>query len=127
MAAGSIGNGRVLKVCDLCGGVDDHPRHSIAGTRGADLPDELQIEVSDEIVNRVLDNAPVADRPRLLRELQDRASSDRHLDCCANAGCPTGTCGPQVANAPGTGRKMLDHVMKIKDPFAERDDVVKGE
>jgi hypothetical protein len=119
--AGNIGGGRLVRVCDLCGGVDDHPRHVIAGTAEEAFP-----APSDDIVSKVLDAAPATDRARLLRELMDTTSSDRHLDCCAQAGCPTGTCGPQVADAPGVGRKMLDHLVNLDDPFADRPDVVKA-
>lgn len=117
----NIGGGRALRVCDLCGQVDDHPRHVIAGTSDQDF-----IRPSDDIVNKVIDSAPPEHRAALLRDLTDTSSSDRHLDCCALAGCPSGTCGPQVADAPGTGRKMLDHIMSIGDAFADRDDVVNG-
>lgn len=120
--ATNIGNGRILRVCDLCGGVDDHPRHVIAGT-GVDVVEAP----GDDIVNAVLDNAPAAERARLLRDLQDTTSSDRHLDCCAAAGCPTDTCGPQVDGTPGTGRKMLDHLTSQRNPFDGRDDVVLGD
>jgi hypothetical protein len=120
--AANIGEGRVLRVCDLCGGVDDHPRHVIAGTER-----DAFTRPSDEVLNKVLDAAPADDRARLVNDLLDTTSSDRHLDCCAAAGCPTGTCGPQVAGATGTGRKMLDHLMNQDDPFADRDDVVKAE
>lgn len=119
--AANIGGGRALRVCDLCGGVDDHPRHVIAGS----VEDTFE-RPSDDIVNKVLDASPADDRARLLRELTDTGSSDRHLDCCAEAGCPTDTCGPQIAGAPGTGRKMLDHIMGSGDLFADRPDVVKG-
>jgi hypothetical protein len=117
----NIGEGRALRVCDLCGGVDDHPRHVIAG----DVTDAFTAP-GDDIVNKVLDAAPTADRARLLRELNDTTSSDRHLDCCAQAGCPTDTCGPQVAGSPGTGRKMLDHIVGAGDLFADRADVVQA-
>lgn len=117
----NIGSGRVLRVCDLCGGVDDHPRHVIAGTVGDAFP-----KPSDEILQKVIEAAPPGEVGRLINELVDTASSDRHLDCCAAAGCPTNTCGPQVANAPGVGAAMLDHVMTIDDPFADRPDVVQG-
>lgn len=120
--AANIGGGRVLRVCDLCGGVDDHPRHVIAGTDR-----DAFARPSDEILNRVLDTAPAEERARLVRDLVDTTSSDRHLDCCAAAGCPTDTCGPQVTGAPGPGRKMLDHLVNLDDPFADRDDVVKAE
>lgn len=120
--AANIGEGRVLRVCDLCGGVDDHPRHVIAGTER-----DAFTRPSDEILNKVLDVAPAEERARLVQDLVDTTSSDRHLDCCAAAGCPTGTCGPQVADAPGVGVQMLDHLMSIEDRFADRPDVVKAE
>lgn len=118
--AANIGEGRVLRVCDLCGGVDDHPRHVIAGTER-----DAFARPSDEILNRVLDAAPAEDRARLVNDLIDTSSSDRHLDCCAAAGCPTNTCGVQVVGAPGTGQAMLDHVMSTPR-FEDRDDVVEG-
>lgn len=119
--AANIGQGRVLRVCDLCGGVDDHPRHVLAGNDEGSFPQPLEA-----ILNRVMDAAPAADRARLVRDLVDTTSSDRHLDCCAADGCPTGTCGPQVAGAPGVGAQMLDHLVNLADPFADRDDVVKA-
>lgn len=125
MAIKNIGDGRALRVCDLCGGVDDHPRHVIAGTAGG--PDVIE-RPGNELMDKVIDAAPVADRGRLVAALMDTTSSDRHLDCCAQAGCPTGTCEPQVEGAPGTGKQMLDHLMSLGDDvFADRDDVVKGE
>lgn len=117
----NIGNGRVVRVCDLCGGVDDHPRHVIAGTVEGAMP-----APNDEILSRVIAAAPEADRARLVRELMDTSSSDRHLDCCAAAGCPNGLCGPQVADAPGTGTAMLEHLTSIEDRFVDRSDVVTG-
>jgi hypothetical protein len=115
----NIGKGRQLRVCDLCGKVDDHPRHVIAGTVKDAFP-----APADDIVGAVLDAAPTAERGRLLRELLDTTSSDRHLDCCAKAGCPNDTCGPQVAGASGTGVKLLNHLAGLSDPFTGRDDVV---
>lgn len=117
----NIGEGRVLRVCDLCGGVDDHPRHVIAGTAQDAFP-----RPSDDIIAKVVAAAPAAEVGRLVSELVDTTASDRHLDCCAAAGCPTGTCGPQVADAPGTGTAMLAHLTTIADRFADRSDVVQG-
>ena len=119
----NIGSGRVLRVCDLCGGVDDHPRHVIAGT-----VDEAFPKPSDDIIATVVAAAPDGEVGRLVGELIDTSSSDRHLDCCADAGCPTGTCGPQVADAVGkTGKAMLTHLTTIEDRFADRPDVVMGD
>lgn len=132
----NIGGGRALRVCDLCGGVDDHPRHVIAGTVPRNLATGQSVPAAgdgpfpppgDDIIAKVVAAAPAGELPRLLRDLMDTTSSDRHLDCCAAAGCPTDTCGPQVADAPGTGRQMLDHLMSIGDRFADRPDVVKAE
>lgn len=118
----NIGDGRALRVCDLCGGVDDHPRHVIAG----DVKDAFKAP-SDDILNKVLDSAPPEERARLLRDLTDTTASDRHLDCCAKAGCPTDTCGPQTAAASGkTGAAMLDHLVNLEDAFADRDNIVIG-
>jgi hypothetical protein len=130
----NIGNGRLVRVCDLCGGVDDHPRHVIAGTIPKNIASGesgLSAEgpfpgPSDDIMAKVIAAAPEADRVRLLRDLMDTTSSDRHLDCCADAGCPDGTCDRQVSDAPGTGRKMLEHLATVEDRFADRDDVVRG-
>lgn len=119
--AANIGGGRVLRVCDLCGGVDDHPRHVIAGT-----DQDAFTRPSEEIIAKVIASAPPEEVGRLVGELVDRTASDRHLDCCAAAGCPTGTCGPQVAGAPGVGQQMLDHLVGQEDPFSDRDDVVKA-
>jgi hypothetical protein len=112
VSASNIGGGRPLRVCDLCGGVDDHPRHSLAGTipgyEGFPRP-------SQDVVDRVLDSAAGEDRARLLRDLYDTATSDRHLDCCAAAGCPEPgelSCANRTAGAKGTGKAMLTHLTK---------------
>lgn len=86
------GDGRPLRVCDLCGGVDDHPRHSFGGP----LTGVFRAP-SDETVEKVLAAAPDADRARLLRELMDTSSLDLHKDCCRDAGCPTGDCDDELS------------------------------
>lgn len=108
MASKNIGGGRPLRVCDLCGGVDDHPRHVVAGNvRGVFTP-------SDGALERVMADAPEGQRNQLVRELMDTTSSDRHLDCCAAAGCPDGSC-PVMVEGSGkkTGRAMFDHLMEV--------------
>jgi hypothetical protein len=105
-----IGNGRPLRVCDLCGGVDDHPRHVIASGGRDVFP-----APSDEIVSRVLDSAPAEHRARLLRELQDTSSSDRHMDCCREAGCPDpdNNCAALTEGAEqARGAKLLKHLTR---------------
>lgn len=105
----NIGNGRLLRVCDLCGGVDDHPRHVIAGG-----PPDVFTQPSDEILTRVLAAAPAAERARLIRDLMDTSSSDRHLDCCREAGCPDGTCNTQTTGAETKrGEALLTHLVAL--------------
>lgn len=100
----NIGGDRPLRVCDLCGGVDDHPRHVITG-QSFERPGQ-------DIVERVLAAAPVAERGRLVGELLDTGASDRHMDCCRTAGCPDETCVPQTAGAEDLrGGALLKHLM----------------
>jgi hypothetical protein len=82
---------RPPRVCDLCGGVDDHPRHSFGGPLTGVFPPP-----SDEVVDKVLDAAPSEHRGRLLRELMDTSSIDLHKDCCRAVGCPTGECDEEL-------------------------------
>lgn len=101
-----IGDGRPLRVCDICGGVDDHPRHIIAGAVRDTFP-----RVADHVVDQVLANAPEEWRGRLLRDLLDTGSSDRHLDCCRDAGCPDGSCDLVTQGAEQLrGGELLDHL-----------------
>ena len=103
----NIGDGRPLRVCDLCGGVDDHPRHVISGGTG-------QYErPSDEILTKVIDAAPSEQRARLVRDLLDTSSQDRHMDCCRVAGCPDGSCLRVTAGAEDKrGKQLLAHLTK---------------
>jgi hypothetical protein len=118
MAADDIGDGRPLRVCDLCGGVDDHPRHVIAGATRNVFP-----RVPDEVVEQVMVNAPAEHRGRLVRDLLDTASSDRHLDCCRAAGCPDGSCDVVTRGAEGlTGADLLDHLVVNAEDIQARAD-----
>lgn len=113
-----IGGGRPLRVCDLCGQVDDHPRHSIAGT----VPGQGNFGPSSEEIGarvvRAVNAAPEDQRSRLLRDFYDTTTSDRHLDCCAAAGCPLPAddplhCANRTRGAEGkTGKALLAHLTK---------------
>ena len=112
MSAENIGGDRILKVCDLCGGVDDHPRH--IGAQGGP-GDAVAPAPTEQIINKVLDAAPAADRARLLLSLQDTSSTEHHYDCGAQSGCQV--CQAIAAGAPGTGADMLDHVAAVHASF----------
>jgi hypothetical protein len=104
-----IGGGRPLRVCDLCGAVDDHPRHVIAGQFDVGL-----FRPSDGALDRVLAEAPEELRAGLVRDLLDTSSSDRHLDCCRDAGCPDGSCARVTEGAEDlTGADLLAHLVEF--------------
>jgi hypothetical protein len=120
----NIGKGRILRVCDLCGGVDDHPRQILAGTDGQSIISRP----SEDIINRVLDTAPEADRARLLADLMDESSVTVHYDCCAATDCTHDVCHQVVAAASGkTGKALHALLTGSADPIEYRDDMVKGE
>lgn len=103
-----IGGGRALRVCDLCGGVDDHPRHVISGGGGEFAPP------TDDMIAKVVALEPETDRPRLLRDLLDSSSQYRHMDCCRQDGCPTGACDQSLAGTAGlTGAALLEHLSTL--------------
>lgn len=120
----NIGKGRILRVCDECGQVDDHPRQILAGTDGQAIAERP----SEELINRVLDTAPEADRARLLAELMDETSRTLHYDCCAASGCTHAVCHQVVAVVKGkTGKALHTLLTGTTDPIEYRDDVVRGE
>ena len=110
-----IGGGRPLRVCDLCGAVDDHPRHVMAGEADGTF------RPSDGALDRVLAEAPDEQRGELVRALLDTTSSDRHLDCCREAGCPNGSCDLVTEGAEDkTGADLLDHLVESAEAIQAR-------
>lgn len=104
----NIGDGRLMRVCDVCGGVDDHPRHVIAGDPGTGPPDGA-------VVATVLDMPDIgnAERVALIADLYDTTLLLRHMDCCRQTGCPDGSCDIQTAGAEDArGSDLLDHLMR---------------
>ncbi len=101
----AIGGDRPLRVCDICGQVDDHPRHVLSGGKGFPKP-------GNDILDKVIAVAPPAERGRLVNELLDTGASDRHMDCCREAGCPTGDCNKQTVGAEQLrGTDLLGHLV----------------
>jgi len=54
------------------------------------------------------------DHPRHMVATPDGEGEQiRHLDCCAAAGCPSGTCADQVAGTEGlSGVDLLAHILE---------------
>lgn len=77
-----------MRVCDICGLIDDLPRHVVAHDPGA-AP-----ATSGRALDAVLENttASTADKAAAVAAIEDDTLQIRHIPCCAAAGCPTGTC-----------------------------------
>lgn len=117
MSTANIGKGRLLRACDLCGKVDDHPRHGIAGTATG----EVFPAPTATIVRSVITNTPPEDLDRVLAALLDTTSTDRHLDCCRDAGCPDGSCYLYTRGAESKrGAALHSHLMKLTAADVER-------
>lgn len=88
---------RNLRLCDVCGQLDDHPRHVLGvppGYSGA-VP-------SQEFLDSIAPGAPV----RAVAELMDPTTIVRHMNCCATNGCLI--CTEVVAAAGGaSGAELL--------------------
>jgi hypothetical protein len=113
----NIGDGRPLRVCDSCGAVDDHPRHSPVG---AEPGHTATSGPSDAVIARVTAEAPPEELGRLLRDLMDTTTVDKHLDCCVADGCPLpaddpSNCNNRLRGSDGaTGADLLAHLAKGK-------------
>lgn len=95
---------RPLRICDVCGTVDSHPRHVFVTSR---LP------VNQEHLDAVLaDESLSVDASQLVRDITDTTVQQRHMDCCRGAGCPDGACDAVLATlpAPAIGAKLVEHL-----------------
>ena len=94
---------RPLRICDVCGGVDDHPRHALAAARG-------EIPVNQANLAKVMDDTALSteDRARIIADIVDTTTQLRHMECCARVGCPDGTCNTIPAGLSGTA--LLEHI-----------------
>lgn len=99
--------GRRLRICDVCGQVDDHPRHEHYEGEG--------IPVRQDHLAAVIERTDLTneDKTRIVAEIVDTASQQRHIDCCAEVGCPCvglDTECKKVLDAGGEGLKGMDLV-----------------
>lgn len=100
---------RPVRMCDVCGGVDDHPRHVHATPAG-------QNPTPPHIAEVALENAGDKHRSAILAQILDTSTMVRHLDCCASFGCPDGSCNAIHAATS----KDADGVHPANDPKALR-------
>lgn len=66
---------RPLRLCDVCGKLDDHPRH-VRSVRDGGVP-------SKEFIASLADGLPAS----AIAQLMDPTTVVRHMDCCAAQGC----------------------------------------
>lgn len=76
---------RPYRLCDSCGGVDDHPRH-VHGL-GPDGPNPTAVKAALAAVGNAGDNLE-----DILVQIQDVSTQVKHQDCCRTDGCPDGSC-----------------------------------
>lgn len=77
----------MLRICDVCGQVDDHPRHVIGFEPDTIQPNtEMAVKVSER------DDLEYEDKLRIVQDILDTTLMLRHMDCCRSVGCPTGDC-----------------------------------
>lgn len=97
--------GQPLRGCELCGQVDDAPRHVISTP-----PGESGVPPVDMIKSMILAGLP----DESLAAMLDDSTQVRHMDCCAAEGCPAepgARCGdPERA---GSGKKNDDLLLHI--------------
>jgi hypothetical protein len=78
---------RPMRICDVCGQVDNHPRHTLTASLG-------EIPVNQANLARVLGMTDLTDEVKaaIVADIVDTTTQLRHFDCCTNVGCPDGTC-----------------------------------
>lgn len=96
---------RPVRLCDACGGVDDHPRHVFAHADGDGITDP-------QIATAAIKAASADDLEAIVAQVQDSTTVMRHMDCCRDAGCPDGTCDVVTAGAENkTGVELTKHLI----------------
>jgi len=101
---------RLTRFCDICGGLDDHPRHmrnlgDAEGTEDGRPDDEWLAGVNT-------DGAPVV----AIERLTSSSMSEHHLDCGAENGCEICIESIKETKAKGlTGQKLIDHLDEIRE------------
>lgn len=106
-------NDRPQRQCDVCGQVDDHPRHRVVfGAQDNPPP------VDQDLIETVIANNSLSARDRsiIIRSINDPTDQLRHIDCCAQVGCPDGSCDAirRTGAEKLRGPKLLAHLTSGK-------------
>lgn len=98
------------RMCDVCGGVDDHPRHVYGRVAG-------DAQTDPEVAKLALSKASPDDVAGVIAHIQDNTTTMRHMDCCRDAGCPDGTCNLVTAGAEDKkGSALRKHLTSLDRP-----------
>lgn len=90
---------RPIRMCESCGGVDDHPRH-VHGTADGDSPTSVEAATLAGEYAFSLGDPEVA--RTVMAQIQNTSTQVKHLDCCARDGCPDTSCVVIHELAPGS-------------------------
>lgn len=93
-----------LRLCDVCGLQDDHPRHVRS------VPPDFPGAVPTTQFLRSL--AAGAD-PVAVAELLDPSTVVRHMDCCANNGCPDNCMKIWTDSGKASGQALRDYILTL--------------
>lgn len=96
---------RPLRFCDVCGGLDDHPRHVIALPR-----DSTEGTPSKEFLDSLDSGAPVS----AVAELMNPTTTVRHMDCCAEQGCEVCRA-TEEEYGRRRGQELIDHLNEVRE------------
>lgn len=103
--------GRMLRGCDRCRQVDDHPRHVLgvpAGHDGAVPAGAVLAELTRAAIRAGLSDDQVT---LMLAEQLDPQTVVRHPDCCAAAGCYDRSCDRIVAATDRRGDDLVEFLI----------------
>lgn len=89
---------RPLRICQACGGLDDHPRHVIDG-----------VPNNGAASKEFLAGLPAGMPATAIAELLTANVISRHIDCCAAAGCPVCIETEKVTKGH-RGQKLIDTI-----------------
>lgn len=96
----------MLRNCDVCGQVDDHPRHVFVGS-----PDTFPVNQGH--IKAVFDmDLSNEDKAAVVAQVTDTSVQQRHLDCCAQTGCPDGSCDKIISETLPKGYVKGDKLRK---------------
>lgn len=96
--------GRRLHYCDVCGQLDDHPKHVIGVTGGAKATTDLLERIGS------FGDAPAT----AVAQLLDPTTYCRHMDCCASLGCDV-CAGTEAVNGGRRGQALIDHLNTTRE------------